>query len=66
MNLGIWIGKESNKALIICFMIVMLVSLLYFNSLKNQFTNWDDGMIYQNPIHSESELGREFKKIFTL
>ena len=64
MNLGIWIGKESNKALIICFMIVMLVSILYFNSLGNQFTNWDDGMIYQNStIRDLSWEG--IKRIFT-
>jgi tetratricopeptide (TPR) repeat protein len=49
MNLRIWTGKESNRSYIICFTIAMLVSLLYFNSLRNMFTNWDDGMIYQNP-----------------
>ncbi|OGP90889.1 MAG: hypothetical protein A2157_05450 [Deltaproteobacteria bacterium RBG_16_47_11] len=31
-------------------MIAALVGILYFNSLGNQFTNWDDGMIYQNPV----------------
>lgn len=28
--------------------ILVLIGFLYFNSLGNQFTNWDDGMIYQN------------------
>jgi tetratricopeptide (TPR) repeat protein len=37
---------------------------LYLNSLENQFTNWDDGMIYQNPtIRSLNWTG--IKKIFT-
>jgi tetratricopeptide (TPR) repeat protein len=43
----------------------LLVAILYFNSLGNQFTNWDDGMIYQNP--SIRDLSWEgIKKIFTL
>ena len=29
-------------------LIAVFVGLLYFNSLGNQFTNWDDGMIYGN------------------
>jgi Flp pilus assembly protein TadD len=32
-----------------CLLIAVFVGLLYLNSLGNQFTNWDDGMIYQNP-----------------
>ena len=65
MNLRIWTGKESNRSYIICFTIAMLVSLLYFNSLRNMFTNWDDGMIYDNP--NIRNLGWEgVKKIFTL
>jgi tetratricopeptide (TPR) repeat protein len=43
-----WSNKRSKKTLIISFVIVMLAGILYFNSLGNQFTNWDDGMIYQN------------------
>ena len=30
-------------------LISVFVAILYFNSLGNQFTNWDDGMIYENP-----------------
>ncbi|MCJ7782982.1 MAG: tetratricopeptide repeat protein, partial [Desulfobacterales bacterium] len=43
----------------------VFVAILYFNSLGNQFTNWDDGMIYENP--SIRYLNWEgIKKIFTL
>jgi len=31
------------------FLLSFLVIFLYINSLQNLFTNWDDGMIYQNP-----------------
>jgi tetratricopeptide (TPR) repeat protein len=48
LNCNIWTRKGPNKTLIISFAIVMLACILYFNSLGNQFTNWDDGMIYQN------------------
>jgi tetratricopeptide (TPR) repeat protein len=42
----------------------LCVGILYFNSLANQFTNWDDGMIYQNPtIRDLSWKG--IKRIFT-
>lgn len=27
---------------------IIFIGVLYMNSLGNQFTNWDDGMIYQN------------------
>jgi tetratricopeptide (TPR) repeat protein len=65
MNFRILPGKESNRAFIIGFTIVMLVSLLYFNSLRNNFTNWDDAMIYDNSsIRNLSWEGVE--KIFTL
>ena len=64
LNSNIWTSKGSNKTLIISFAIVMLASILYFNSLGNQFTNWDDGMIYQNPsIRNLNWTG--IKKIFT-
>jgi Flp pilus assembly protein TadD len=44
---------------------VVLVGLLYSNTLDYQFTNWDDGMIYANP--SIRNLNWEgVKKIFTL
>jgi len=47
----------------ICFLIAVFAAILYFNSLGNQFTNWDDGMIYQN--HSIRNLDWEgIKKMF--
>jgi tetratricopeptide (TPR) repeat protein len=30
-------------------LVAVFAGILYFNSLRNQFTNWDDGMIYGNP-----------------
>ncbi len=33
----------------LCCLILVLVAILYFNSLGNQFTNWDDAMVYNNP-----------------
>jgi len=53
------------KMIGLCFLISIFISILYFNSLRNQFTNWDDGMIYQNPsIRNLNWDG--VKKIFTL
>jgi hypothetical protein len=46
-----------------CVLIVVLIGLLYLNTLGHQFTNWDDGMIYQNA--NIRNLGWEgIKKIF--
>jgi protein O-mannosyl-transferase len=46
------------------FLIVVFVGLLYFNSLGNQFTNWDDGMIYGNPSIRHLDWDG-LKRIFT-
>ena len=48
-----------------CFIIAVLIAILYFNSLGNQFTNWDDGMIYQNSNVRDLSWGG-IKQIFTL
>jgi Tfp pilus assembly protein PilF len=48
---------------IVCILIALFVSLLYFNTLGHQFTNWDDGMIYQNP-YIRSLTWEGIKKIF--
>ncbi len=45
--------------------ILTLIALLYFNSLGNQFTNWDDSMIYEN-VQVRSLSWDNIKKIFTL
>jgi tetratricopeptide (TPR) repeat protein len=42
-------GSKALKLIARCFLISVFVALLYFNSLGNQFTNWDDSMIYANP-----------------
>jgi len=58
-------GREPVKLIGLCFLISVLVALLYFNSLGNQFTNWDDGMIYENPsIRNLNWAG--IKKLFTV
>ncbi len=49
----------------LCFLISVFVAILYFNSLGNQFTNWDDGMIYQNSSIRNLDLDG-IRKIFTL
>lgn len=58
-------GRKPIKLIGLCFLISVFVAILYFNSLGNQFTNWDDGMIYQNPqVRHLDWTG--IKKIFTL
>ena len=47
-----------------CFLI-LLVAGLYFNSLDNLFTNWDDGMIYSN-TEVRSLSWENIRTIFTL
>ncbi len=58
-------GRKPIKLIGLCFLISVFVGILYFNSLGNQFTNWDDGMIYQNPQVRNLDL-TGIKKIFTL
>jgi tetratricopeptide (TPR) repeat protein len=58
-------SKKSVRLTELCLLIAAFIILLYFNSLGNQFTNWDDGMIYQNS--SIRDLSWEgIKRIFTL
>jgi tetratricopeptide (TPR) repeat protein len=40
--------KRPHRTWSIYLLIVVLVSLLYVNTLEHQFTNWDDSMIYSN------------------
>jgi tetratricopeptide (TPR) repeat protein len=59
-----WIDGEYVKLFYSCLVIAIMAGILYFNSLGNQFTNWDDGMIYQNStIRDLSWKG--IKRIFT-
>ena len=57
-------NDKLNKTLGICFLIIFLAGGLYVNSLGNQFTNWDDGMIYQNSTIRNLNWGG-IKTIFT-
>jgi hypothetical protein len=43
---------------------LMLIGLLYSNTLDHQFTNWDDGMIYGNPLIRNLNW-EGVKKLFT-
>ncbi|MBM4340293.1 MAG: tetratricopeptide repeat protein [Deltaproteobacteria bacterium] len=56
--------NRSSKFIRGCLLIAFLIGALYINSLQNQFTNWDDGMIYQNStIRDFSWEG--IKRLFT-
>src|SRR4030042_304059 len=46
-------------------LLILLVAGLYFNSLGNQFTNWDDSMIYSNS-QVKSLDWKNLRTIFTL
>ena len=45
---GVRTSGQNRKLFVICFLMVIFIGVLYFNSLGNQFTNWDDSMIYGN------------------
>jgi len=55
-HLRVLIGRQPIRVFIVCLTILVLVGILYFNSLGNQFTNWDDGMIYANPTIRNLDL----------
>jgi Tfp pilus assembly protein PilF len=57
-------GGQPFGLFLICLLIAVFAGILYFNSLGNQFTNWDDGMIYNNStIRNLNWEG--IKRIFT-
>lgn len=58
------VGKNFNPLLISLF-IAVVIGFLYINSLGNQFTNWDDSMIYANS-QVRSLSWNNIIKIFTL
>ena len=45
-------------------LLILISGGLYLNSLGNQFTNWDDGMIYRNPTIEKLDW-ESLRKIFT-
>jgi tetratricopeptide (TPR) repeat protein len=66
MKFGILNSKESKRFAIICFAILILISLLYFNSISNNFVNWDDpGLILKNKRIRSLEWDN-IREIFTL
>ena len=55
----------SDRATILALGLVMLLAVgLYVNTLGNDFTNWDDGMIYSN-YRIRTLDGDTLRKIFT-
>jgi Flp pilus assembly protein TadD len=67
MSQGHELGRVESprREWIASLLIASLVGVLYFNTLGHQFTNWDDGMIYQNAsIRNSGWEG--IKKIFKL
>ena len=59
-----WITRKLNRPVVACILLAVLVGLLYANSLENQFSNWDDTMIYMNP-NIRSLRWEKIKTIFT-
>jgi protein O-mannosyl-transferase len=57
-------GRENLVYFGAPWVIAVLVGILYLNSLGNQFTNWDDGMIYSNP-GIRSLVWENLVKLFT-
>jgi len=57
--------ESPRREWLACFLIALLVGVLYLNTLGHQFTNWDDGMIYQNPTIRNLDW-EGIKKIFKL
>ena len=56
--------QPSSRAFWVGLVLFGLIGVLYINSLGNQFTNWDDGMIYANTtIRDLSWQG--IKRLFT-
>ena len=64
-SLSIMVKDNRHSLVLAGFLLALLVGALYFNSLENQFTNWDDSMIYQNPTIRNLTL-ENLTQIFTL
>jgi len=57
-------NRDNFRSVAILLLIAASVVVLYFNSLSTQFTNWDDGMIYQNSTIRNLKW-EGIKKLFT-
>jgi Tfp pilus assembly protein PilF len=56
---------RGKKNMWVLLLFLSVIAVLYFNSLGNDFTNWDDSMIYRNPVIRD--LGwKNILEIFTL
>jgi len=56
--------KNRERVILILLILVTLAGALYLNTLGNQFTNWDDAMIYANPQIRSLSL-ENIRRIFT-
>lgn len=56
--------RRPFRLILIAVLVTLFAGLLYFNSLGNEFTNWDDGMIYANPVIRQLTW-EGVKRIFT-
>jgi tetratricopeptide (TPR) repeat protein len=62
-HFNLWLVGKRQRYSLIFVLIAVLIGILYYNALDNQFTNWDDSMIYRNStIRNLSWDG--IKKIF--
>lgn len=48
--LRLLISNPLHRNITVIILLLSFIILLYFNSLGNEFTNWDDQMIYGNPV----------------
>ncbi len=70
-GVGSWgsaVPETATRSVVVigfCFLISVFVAVLYFNSLGNQFTIWDDGMIYSGTAVRSLSL-ENILSIFTL
>jgi protein O-mannosyl-transferase len=61
-----WNIKEKRFHLISMVMIAILVAGVYWNTLDNEFTNWDDGPLILNNTNIRSLSFDNLKNIFSL
>src|SRR4030067_3210780 len=63
-NLRPWGQKLRFRQFLWCLVIPLSIGIIYFNSPGNQFTNWDDGMIY-NDMQIRDLSWKNISAIFT-
>jgi protein O-mannosyl-transferase len=61
-----WNIKEKRFHLISMVVVAVLISCVYWNTLDNEFTNWDDGALILNNTNIRSLSIDNLKNIFSL